>query len=58
MPTPTYGDRSETDPSLPDENEPARRSKAHVTKNDPKIDAAIDPATVKPAEQSSEAEND
>jgi hypothetical protein len=56
MPAPTYGERSVTNPSIPDENEPARRSKAHVTKNDPKTDAAVDPSTLKPAESSDATE--
>lgn len=47
-PTPTYGDRTEVDPGLPDENEPARRSKFRTTRDDPKTDAEIDPATLKP----------
>lgn len=47
-PTPTYGERSESDPALPDENDPARRSKSRTTKEDPKTDKAVDPATLKP----------
>jgi hypothetical protein len=47
-PTPTYGDRSEIDPSLPDENEPARRSKSRTTKDDPTTGDKLDPATLKP----------
>ena len=48
-PTPTYGDRSELDPSLPDENDPARRSKFRTTKDDPLTGGAVEPATLKPA---------
>ena len=47
-PTPTYGDRTDEDPVLPDENDPARRSKWRTTRNDPATDAEIDPATLKP----------
>lgn len=47
-PTPTYGDRSEIDPSLPDENEPARRSKIRTTKDDPTAGDAVDPAALEP----------
>ncbi len=47
-PSPTYGDRSEIDPSLPDENEPARRSKSRTTKDDPTMSETVDPATLKP----------
>jgi hypothetical protein len=47
-PTPTYSDRAETDPALPDEDEPARRSKWRITRDDPRTDAQIDLATLKP----------
>jgi hypothetical protein len=47
-PSPTYSDRSEIDPTLPDEDEPARRSKSRTTRDEPKTDAALDPATLKP----------
>jgi hypothetical protein len=47
-PSPTYGDRSEIDPSLPDENDPARRSKIRTTKDDPTMGEPLEPATLKP----------
>lgn len=47
-PTPTYGDRSEIDPSLPDENDAARRSKSRTTKDDPATGAAVDPSMPNP----------
>ena len=46
--TPTYSEPSEIDPSLPDENEPARRSKSRTTRNDSKVDAEVNPATLQP----------
>lgn len=47
-PTPTYGDRSETNPSLPDENDAARRSKSRTTKDDPTTDVEVETASLKP----------
>jgi hypothetical protein len=47
-PNPTYGDRAKNDRTLPDENDAARRSKHRTTRDDPKTDAEIDPATLKP----------
>lgn len=47
-PTPSYGDRPETEPEPPDENDPARRSRSRTTPDAPKTDAAIDPALLEP----------
>lgn len=38
MPTPTYGDRSRADPSLPDEEQAARRSQNRTTPETPPAD--------------------
>lgn len=47
-PSPTYGDRSHTDPALPDEDEPARRSHSRKTPNAPAADGrTIAPASLK-----------